>query len=327
MKVWELRQLAGASDKERLEKALVECYKQLRKAQKEEFDTVLAGILEGREMEQKEEGPVSFEELEKQIAVFLENAYAQNYFAPNRIIPKSQRPKWRFMVKRFIKELGKIMPENENYAKAVKCLNDLYRMLCDACNYYLFSTDDPFRSVGWEQPELFALVVQKTFATGYAREDISRLLLYATTGGVSRECLSVQQKLVLLGALKTSDVKYMTIEEAEKLVEEREKELAGLKKYDDRQYGLQHAINNLCGMIWLIYIELAEPETGIKYFFQHSRERDKEIVLYRALDIVEWVGDDKLWIEVYKYGLANKITPRNGLKDMYLEKKSAKNPQ
>lgn len=325
MKVQELRNLAGASDREHLEKALVECYKQLRKAQKEEFDLVLAGILEGKEAEKKVESAVNFEELEKQITVFLGNAYAQNYFAPNRIIPKSQRPKWRFIVKNFIRELEKITPENENYTKTVKCLTDLYCMLCDACNYYLFSTDDPFRSVGWEQPELFALVVKKTFATGYARKDISHLLLNATTGGVSRECLSVQQEVVLLGALKTSDVKYMAIEEAKKLIEEREKKLAGLKKYDDKQYGLRFAINKLCEMIWLIYIELAEPETGIKYFFQHIKERDKETALYRALDMVEWVGDDKLWVEVYKYELANKITPRDRLKDMYQEKKNQKN--
>lgn len=322
MKVQELRQLVSASDRERLEKALAECYKQLRKAQKEEFDPVITAILEGKEVVKKAEGPISFEGLEQKISLFLEDAYAQNYFAPNRIIPKSQRPKWRFMVKNFIKELEKIPPENENYAKAVKLLTDLYCMLCYACNYYLFSTDDPFRSVGWEQPELFALVVKKTFATGYAREDISRLLLNAATGGVSPECLNIQQEMVLLGALKTSDVKYMAIEEAQKLVEEREGKLAGLKKYDDRRYSLESAINELCGMIWIISIELAELETGIKYFFKHTKERDKEITLYRALDLVEWVGDDELWIEVYKYGLANKVTPRDRLKAMYQEKKN-----
>lgn len=31
------------------------------------------------------------------------------------MVPKSQRPKWRFMVKNFIKELEKIPPESENF--------------------------------------------------------------------------------------------------------------------------------------------------------------------------------------------------------------------
>lgn len=77
MKVQELRQLLGASDRENLEKALVETYKQLRKGQKEEFDPLLTDILQGRAAEKKaaEEAvkAVSFEELE-----------------------------WRFMVKNFI---------------------------------------------------------------------------------------------------------------------------------------------------------------------------------------------------------------------------------
>ena len=49
---------------------------------------------------------------------------------------------------------------------------------------------------------------------------------------------------------------------------------------------------------------------------------EQKITLYRALDLVEWVGDDELWIEVYKYGLANKVTPRDRLKAMYQEKKN-----
>lgn len=56
----------------------------------------------------------------------IENVYAQNYFAPNRVIPKSQRPKWRFMVKGFIKGLEKIPAEDENYTRAVKLLTDLF---------------------------------------------------------------------------------------------------------------------------------------------------------------------------------------------------------
>ena len=50
----------------------------------------------------------------------------------------------------------------------------------------------------------------------YSEENISKLLLLAATGGLSRESLYVYQELVLLGELKTADVKYMAIEEAKK---------------------------------------------------------------------------------------------------------------
>lgn len=110
MKIPDLRKLLNTSKREDLEKAFVESYKQLRKAQKEEIDPVLIDILEGNAVEQKRTAVTTdFGELEKQIEIFIKNAYAQNYFAPNRIIPKAQRPKWRFLVKGYIKELQIIL--------------------------------------------------------------------------------------------------------------------------------------------------------------------------------------------------------------------------
>ncbi len=318
MKVQELRNLISASDREHLEKALVECYKQLRKGQKEEIDQGLVDILQGKAVEQKKaESPVNFEELEQQITVFLKNAYAQNYFAPNRIIPKNQRPKWRFMVKNFIKELEKIPVENENNPQAVKLLTDLYRLICAACDTYLFSTEDPFRSIGWEQPKLFELLVTKTFAAGYSRDSISKLLLLAATGGLSRESLYVEQEIVLVNGLRTSDVRYIAIEEAEKLTEERLNKLAGLKEYDRQRFYLQEAVNELCGVILLLTIELAEPEKGVEYYFKHSIRRDREITLYCALDLVALMDEDDLWLRVYEYGLRKKIKPRDRLREAY----------
>jgi len=77
-KILALSSIISASDREHLEKALVECYKQLRKGQKEENDQGLVDILQGKAVEQKKaESPVNFEELEQQIIVFLKNAYAQ----------------------------------------------------------------------------------------------------------------------------------------------------------------------------------------------------------------------------------------------------------
>lgn len=47
------------------------------------------------------------------------------------------------------------------------------------------------------------------------------LLLYAVTGGLSRESLHTFQEQALLNGLRTSDVKYTAIEEAKKLADER----------------------------------------------------------------------------------------------------------
>ena len=75
-------------------------------------------------------------------------------------------------------------------------------MLCEACNYYLFSTDDAFRSVGWQQPDLFQMVVKKTFGDGYSREKVSALLLYSVSGGLSRESLHIRAGKCTFGRIK-----------------------------------------------------------------------------------------------------------------------------
>lgn len=322
MKVQELRKLLESAERKNIEKAFVECYKLLRKVQKEENDPMLTALLEGRAAEAtKAEAPADFEALAGQVADFISNANAGNYLAPNRIIPKNQRPKWRFQVKKFIKELSKVPLDNDNYEKSTKLLTDLYCLICEGCNVYLFSTDDPFRSIGWEQPDLFDLVVTKNFADGISRAKITQLLTCAVSGGLSRESVNKDQEIVLLRHLKISDVKYMAMEEAKKLVEEKEEELAALKKYDRRQYELESTVNELCNMIFLITIELGESEAGVQYFFAHYKQATKEITLYCALDLAYRMGEDELWLKVYEYGLRKKIKPRDSLRRIYEERK------
>lgn len=318
MKVQELRDLLKTADRDLLEKAFVESYKHLTKKQKEETDPVITDVLSGKSAKSTgKKEPVNFDELELQITEFLENAYAQNYFAPNRVIPKSQRPKWRFMVKNYIKELEKVSVEDANYARLAKLMADLYHLLCKACSYYLFSTDDAFRSVGWQQPALFQVVVKKTFGDGYSKEKIAALLLDSVSGGLSREALHIEQECVLLAELKTSDVKYMAIKEARNLIDERKQKLKGLKKYDSKRYSLEEEINNLCELILMTAIDLAEPASGIEYYFQNCERSDREITLYCALRIADWLEDEKLWIKIYEYGVSKKIKPRERLVNKY----------
>jgi hypothetical protein len=42
---------------------------------------------------------VDIDDLAAELDQFLIDAYAQNYFAPNHFVPKSERPKWCFKVK------------------------------------------------------------------------------------------------------------------------------------------------------------------------------------------------------------------------------------
>ena len=80
-----------------------------------------------------------------------------------------------------IKELNAIPPESEFFERAVQCLWELYGVLCQGCNVYLFSSDDPFASVRWKQPELFHLLVKKTFLLGYTEERVKNKVDFGRT--------------------------------------------------------------------------------------------------------------------------------------------------
>lgn len=319
MKIQEFRELIKNADRPLLEKAFAECYKQFSKSKKEEIDPLVQDILSGKDSgsAKKKKSTVSFEELEKQIDWFVENAYAQNYLAPNRIIPKNQRSKWRFQVMNFIKQLQKIPPDSEYCQRAADCLEKIYKVLAAGCNTYLFSSDDPFQSVQWDQKELFHLLVNMIFRTGYSREKIRRLLPLTSSGGLSRWNLYAENQLVFLSELKTSDLKYMAIEEAKKLIAETKTGLTGKNYYTSANYGRADKINHLCDMILLTAISLGETEQELRYYFSNCFEARKEIILYRALECADWMKDDRVWLAIYHFGLSKKINPRDSLQEKY----------
>ena len=153
MKVGEVREKLKEYDQAALIEMFVAAYKLLPKYAKEtEMDPIIQnGIPSGKERKAKQEAPMDFADLEAEILEFVEDAYQQNYFIPNRKIPKSKRPKWRFMVKDYMKKLQKIPERDEHFERSCELLLKLYSMLCYGCSYYIFSTDDPFRSVGITQ--------------------------------------------------------------------------------------------------------------------------------------------------------------------------------
>jgi len=322
MKVQELRNLISLADRELLEKVFVESYKQFSKLQKDEVDNLIYGILEGKNVKQKtrvKQKTSSFEELKQEIQEFLENAYAQNYFIPNRIIPKNQRSKWRFLVKGYLKELDKIVPDSTDYFEAVKLLTDLYQLICKACNIYLFSAEDPFRSIGWEQTDFFRLVTKKTLKLSDNRENVLKLFLMATSGGTSMEISYISLEKVLIEELKSDEGKRILLEEAKKQIEQKNEKLQELTKYRE-QYEIEEEIKHLCDLLLMAAIALGEVKDWISYYFKYYRQPLKEITLFCALGLANSLQDDKAWLLIYEYGMKKKIKPRESVVAEYKER-------
>ncbi len=323
MKVTELRKLLNDANEEVLKKTIVEVYKHVPTSKKQDVDVAIENVLSGNPIKKvKPVEKVDYAKLSAEINCFLENAYAQYYYVPNKVVSKKERPKWRFHVKRYVKEFDKVSIDNDFYKEAVELLIKLYRMMCYACDYYLFSSTDTFQSVGISQYDFFELITKKALAKGITEEAITTLILCSATGGLSRNSMYVEQEMLLLSYLHTNDVLQLTVNKSKELVDAATKKIVKENGYSTRRYLLQREIQNFCDVILMSEIKLGEFEEGYVYYFDHVKERDLEVVLYCALDIIEmYTEDDNLWIECYEYAVKNrKVNPRDYLKESYIKK-------
>ncbi|MCI6696082.1 MAG: hypothetical protein MR457_01450 [Solobacterium sp.] len=321
MKITELRKMLESTDTATLKKTVVEVYKLLPTNKKLDADDVIASVLSGDGKKViKVEEKVDYRKLFNEVNRFLENAYNQCYYVPNRVVQKKDRPKWRFLVKRYVKDLEKVPTDSDFYNESVELLIKLYEMMCYACRYYLFSSTDSFQSVGISQSSFYDLIVEKTFAKVFVTEDdIATLIICATTGGLSTWSLHINQVSILLSYLNTEKYLRMAIDKAKEFVETNGDKLKKLDRYSNTVYCLEDAINQLCNFILMAEIKLDEFDDGVKYYLNNAKENDNEIILYCALDTIKFfTDDDDLWVRCYEYGIKyKKIKPRDELKEAY----------
>ena len=72
------------------------------------------------------------------------------------------------------------------------------------------------------------------------------------------------------------------------MIVELNDKLSKMSKYANNRFFIKSDVNNYCDFVLLAEITLKEYEDGISYYFDNCQEYDNEIVLYRALKIVEW---------------------------------------
>jgi len=123
MKISELRALLDRTSSENIKRMLVEVYRALPKKTRENLaiDELLknpAATRAGAKQSKALAHSVDIDDLQPELEEFLSDAYARNYFAPNRFVPKSERPKWRFKAKRFFKEINAAVVEPGSIEKA-----------------------------------------------------------------------------------------------------------------------------------------------------------------------------------------------------------------
>ena len=288
MKVGELRDGLQQLEKDDLVRILVEVYKKIPKKVKEaqEIDEIIYNL--GHKVEK-----IEIEIPPRPAAVllgisnsFFKNAMAQNYWAPNRIIPKERRKNWRFEVRELVLELQKVPMFGEENEQALKALTLIYIALTYGTGHYQFATTAVFRAIKIPQTSYFDHLCQRIFVDGvneakfeHAYEIILNNLTDESTG-----------KMALIETL----LNYVTNNET--ALSLLKKKFANLKAnppskkgYDawSRKYQHNEKINLTVRAILECFITAENASAGIKFFNTNYRETDKEVskyYLYRTLD-------------------------------------------
>ena len=332
MKVNELRTVLGKYKPKELQEIAVALYKMIPKAKKEEndVDELLQNFTLEKPKQAKKESHVDFNQLDGEIAWFLACADEQLFLAPNRIVPKSRRTKWRFEVKNFVKNLLAVSGENSD--AAAKHMVNIYNMLSYACNYYIFTSENPITAIGYRQTELLGIVLGKLFYSGYSEEAIKTAVYTTLDSNVDRFTLHTSLHYVLINSLKTPDTKetalkyciefpkdYYTYQSVKKIFKISGRSYSS-SSTDYRYNGCR---NNAAELYLLIKFSLQEYDEGIKYFWKNTIERDKEVKLYCLLELIGMEELDQLWLREYDKAVKSGIKPRESLQEEYSERKAA----
>lgn len=322
MRVTELQTAIANYDEASLKEIIESLYKIIPKKTREEhdLDELLLHFRSGKTKLLKKDPPVDFYSLRDEIELFLLYANAHYFIAPNRIVHKNRRSKWRFEVRNFIK--GLIGVSGEHAESSAHLLAEIYAMLCYGCNFYIFPSETPFTAVGYSQPDLLRLALEKIFYNGYGQPEIRRAVFLTLDSTTDRHTIHSTLLNVLTDKLKTTAAKEVALAQC----------LAYQKEYQSYQnfknffkyptgdtYRATEHFNFATELYLILQLSLQDPDSGIDFFWKNYKEKQKEIVLYCLLR--ELSDDNDLWLREYKKALAMGITPRDSLKMEFAKRK------
>jgi len=290
MKVAELRREIRAYSRDKLEHIILEIYKAIPKSLRETKG--IDSIINNPDAKPaKTPAPVlrELEEIRWETEEFLSNAYNQYYFAPNSVVPKSKRPRWRFIARRLFKELCEATKNQDDAAAAAELLENLYKMLCYSCSYVLFSGYDTFESVGIRQVEFYQAILDIERKIKPPREFIRNSVLLALGNNLNRYTLWEELLEDMVARLDTVDTKEMAIEICDEL---RKDAAAGglrdLKPFSEgrESYRARNFINHLAILGWMCHMALDQTEDAARYFLRVSfgKESGNRLVCAAADD-------------------------------------------
>ena len=205
MLVSEIKNEIKDYSKKELEDIIIELYKRLPKAKKEDYniDDFIRNVNNKENKSIKKS--LDFDSLKKEILYFLECVDLGYYTKPNKIIAKKERSTWRFKVKKYYKDLNNIMPNSNSGDEATLLLIEIFKRLSKGSNILLFVNWETFNALGISQSDYYDTLMKRILYNGYSKEGLQRCIDLLNIEKDSYDYYSMFQ--IFTFNLKTIDMK------------------------------------------------------------------------------------------------------------------------
>lgn len=318
MKADELKSILKDYSKEELIRLYSKTYRMVPKEKREdELDQMIRDRTSKPAPKKKEE---DFESVMGEVLYFESAANQQLYLRRNRQIPEKKRRNRRFDIKKCIKYLSQVPAGSVYFSQSADLLLRIFAVLSKGCGIWLFSTDQPFQSVGTGQPELFGMICSMAVKETDHTTILKKLITLACSCYLDYTTLHEDLIAVLLNVFNTEELRNEVIDMTKLVMQEENSRFnARPKKSRDfnAEYYHQEAINYCTILVLAAMCLLGQEEEGCRFYWKNHKENSEEINLYVLLRTLKDYELYDLWLKEYKAALKRKVKVRDSLKEEY----------
>ena len=292
MKVGDLREILKKYKTDDLRKLVVELYKLVPKEKKEDYkvdDLILSGGKEKVKVKlTKQESCRPVKDIAAEIDLFVANAKNFCYVEPNKVVPKKERSKWRFVVKRLYKELDAAAQAGDSTREVAKQLQKLYELLTYACDWIIFNAYDVFESIGISQEDFFLSIVKLKRKSEDIDDFVYDAIRLIHFNPLNRHTLYSDLSAGLHSLCDTPDMKKMLIDQLKELYKEVEKSpdydqsnsFGSSKPKNGLSYKRKRELNEIAEHLMQVQCLLYNFEEAIANLKKYYLDENEEIKLY-----------------------------------------------
>ena len=325
MNLPELRDLIKKHQPDELRQIIVEMYRVMPRKLREDkhVDDMLQDIttyLQVGKSLAKVEPPVDMAHLKAKIDIFVEYAYQQYYFAPNNFIHKKDRPKWRFIVRSFILDLQKQPMDGDSGILATDLLDNIFRMVSHASHYYLFNTNDPYRSIGISQIELLDIILTRRMQSGSLDDAIKKSVAMTIESYADMSIGKLSMIYCLVRHLRSADARSIALRHSLDLKVKMNPVQQDKRKRSRDSSSDYYAIekyNSLIAQISILKILSGDNQDAVRYFHENYRGRAEDRI-HALLGLLEYYELDDLRKKEHEAALKKGIKIREEPKIVYI---------